>query len=212
MERSRWRILWGLLLVAAGVLFLLQNLELLPPMPLVWPFLFGAAGLGFLVVLLSNLRERWWAAIPGFTLLGLMAMTTLDQAAPELADVWGGALFLGSIGLSFWVVYLTNREHWWAVIPGGVLLTLAVVSTLSDLMEGVDTGGVFFLGLGLTFGLLAVVPTPEGRMRWPLIPAGVLLVMGLLVTASAAALLQYLWPAALILGGLYLLLRALGSE
>ena len=33
---------------------------------------------------------------------------------------WGGALFLGSIGLAFWVIYFVRRDFWWAVIPGGV--------------------------------------------------------------------------------------------
>jgi hypothetical protein len=63
------------------------------------------------------------------------------------------------------------------------------------------------MGLGLTFGLLAILPTPQGRMKWALIPAGVLMVMGLLITASAADLLQFIGPVVLILVGLYLLFR-----
>ncbi len=212
MNRSKQRILWGLLLIAGGTLFLLQNLELLTIAPLIWPFFFGAAGLAFLIVFLSNLREHWWAAIPGFTLLGLMGSTGLEELAPELTDVWSGAFFLGSIGISFWVIYLVNRDHWWAVIPGGVLLTLAAITPLSTTLPGLESGGVLFMGLGLTFALLSLLPTSEGRMKWPLIPAAVLLVMGLLIIASAEALLSYLWPVALILGGLYLLLRALGTR
>jgi hypothetical protein len=212
MERSKRRVLWGLLLVAGGVLFLLQNLELLTITPWIWPFFFGATGLAFLIVFLSNLHEHWWAVIPGFTLLGLMASTSMEQIAPQIADTWDGAFFLGSIGISFWVIYLVNREHWWAIIPGGVLLTLAAITGLPTIMPEAETGGAFFLGLGLTFALLSLLPTSEGRMKWPLIPAGVLLVMGLLVIASAETLLNYLWPVALILGGLYLLLRALSSR
>ena len=37
-------------------------------------------------------------------------------------------MFLGTIGLSFWVIYLTRRDFWWAVIPGGALMTLALVA------------------------------------------------------------------------------------
>ena len=47
-------------------------------------------------------------------------------------------------------------------------------------------------------------------MKWPLIPAGVLLVMGLLMAVAVTELLNYLWPAALILAGGYLLFRAAG--
>jgi len=209
MRQFQVRIVGGILLIAAGVLFLLQNLGIFAVGDYLWPFLFGAGGLVFLYVFLTD-RANWWAIIPGFTLLGLAAMMALNQFVPQVGETWGAALFLGGIGLAFWVVYFTNQEHWWAVIPGGVLFTIALVAGLSSILEGIETGGVFFLGLGLTFALLSFLPTPEGRMKWALIPAGVLLVMGLLITAAATAIINYLWPAALILGGIYLLFRAFG--
>lgn len=209
MRQFQVRIVGGILLIAAGALFLLQNFGIFAVGDYLWPFLFGAGGLVFLYVFLTD-RANWWAIIPGFTLLGLAAMMALNQFVPQVGETWGAALFLGGIGLAFWVVYFTNREHWWAVIPGGVLFTIALVAGLSSILEGIETGGVFFLGLGLTFALLSFLPTPEGRMKWALIPAGVLLVMGLLITAAATAIINYLWPAALILGGLYLLFRAFG--
>jgi hypothetical protein len=46
-------------------------------------------------------------------------------------------------------------------------------------------------------------------MKWPLIPAGVLLAMGLLVTAAAAELLKYVGPAAMVLVGLCMIVRVL---
>lgn len=103
-------------------------------------------------------------------------------------------------------------KNWWAIIPGGVMLTLALIAGLASVLEGIETGGVFFLGLGLTFGLLSFVPTPQGRMKWALIPAAVLLVMGLLLGAAASPFLNYLWPVALILLGLYHIFRTLISR
>ncbi|MBL7064252.1 MAG: hypothetical protein ISS49_08630 [Anaerolineae bacterium] len=211
MRRFEVHVVGGILLIAAGILFLLQNLGILAVGAYLWPFIFGAGGLVFLYVFLTN-RANWWAVIPGFVLLSLAAMMALDQFAPQIGETWGGALFLGGIGLAFWVVYFTGRERWWAVIPGGVLLTVGLVTGLSSVLEGVETGGVLFLGLGLTFALLSFLPTPEGRMKWALIPAGVLLVMGLLITAAATAIINYLWPAALILAGLYLLFRTFISS
>jgi hypothetical protein len=203
-------VIGGILLVAAGILLLLQALGLLAGgLDLLWVLLFGAGGAVFVYVFLVN-RANWWAVIPGFVLLSLAALMAFDWLAPELGGDWEGALFLGGIGLAFWVVYLASRENWWAVIPGGVLLTLALVVGLSSGLEGVEVGGVFFLGLGLTFGLLSLVRTPEGRMKWALIPAAVLLVMGLLITATATAVLKYVWPAALVLVGLYLIVRTFG--
>jgi hypothetical protein len=157
-------------------------------------------------------RAHWWALIPGFTLLGLAALIGLEWLFPTVGDAVGGAVFLGGVGLSFWAVYLVRREHWWAVIPGGVMFTLALVAALSPVAEGPAGGGVFFLGLGLTFGLLSVVPTPQGRLKWALIPAAVMLVMGVLLIAAATPLLVYLGPAALVLVGLILLFRAVAAR
>lgn len=207
MKRFDVRIVGGILLIVAGILFLLQTLGILAGANAIfWALLFGAGGLVFLYLYLAN-RDHWWPLIPGLALLSLGAIIGLDRFAPRVGEAWGGVLVLGAIGLAFWVIYFANREHWWAVIPGGVLFTLAVVAGVSSFVGEAGTGAIFFLGLGLTFGLLSFLPTKQGRMKWMLIPAVVLLAMGLLTTAVAAEMLQYIGPAALILVGLYLALR-----
>ena len=201
----------AILLIVVGILLLLQNFGILVGVvALIWSLIFGVGGLIFLYMFLTN-RTQWWAIIPGFTLLGLAALIALDQFLPRVGDVLGGTILLGGIGLAFWVIYFLNREHWWAVIPGGVMFTVALVAGLDAVFEGLEMGGVVLLGIGLTFGLLSLLPTPQGRMRWALIPAAVLLVMGLLITAATTGILEYLWPAALILAGLYLLFRMFRS-
>ncbi|MGA9349039.1 MAG: hypothetical protein WBW48_09575 [Anaerolineae bacterium] len=207
MKRFDVRAVGGILLIVVGILLLLQGFEILGVVvALIWALVFGAAGLVFLYVFLTD-RANWWAAIPGFGLLGIAALIALDEFWPQVGDAVGGALFLGGIGLAFWVIYFINRKHWWAVIPGGVMFTLALVAGLESVFEGAEMGGVFFLGLGLTFGLLSFAPTPHGRMKWALIPAAVLLVMGLLITAITTGFLDVLFAAALILVGLYFLFR-----
>jgi purine-cytosine permease-like protein len=67
-----------------------------------------------------------------------------------------------------------------------------------------QTGGIFFLGLGLTFLLLAVLAS----LQWAYIPGVILLVMGVLLGYSQfTGLLNYVWPAALILVGLLLIFQ-----
>jgi hypothetical protein len=119
-----------------------------------------------------------------------------------------GVIMLGAIGLAFLLVYLVNRDNWWAIIPAGVMGTLAVISGLSQVLTGFETGGIFFLGLGLTFALVAILPTPEGQMRWAFIPAGILFMIGLLLTAATSSLSGIIWPLALILFGLFFVWRA----
>ena len=209
MKRIDLRILWGTLLIAAGVLYLLQNFEVIRSgVALFWAVLFGLAGASFLAFFVVN-RAQWWALLPGWSLVSVSALISLDQFAPPLAQAWGGSLFLGGAGLGFWLVYLVNRANWWAIIPGGVLMTLAVVAGVEATDNGPATGGIFFLGLGLTFTAVALLPTPQGRMRWAFIPASILTTMGLLILAAAEKLLGYLWPIALIAVGVYLVYRTL---
>ena len=119
------------------------------------------------------------------SLLGSLSGRAATQPRPHgVVGAWVGAMFLGMIGLAFWIVYLTNHDHWWAIIPGGVMLTLAAVSAVAPFAGGFATGGLFFLGMGLTFALVGVIPTPQGRMTWAFIPAAVMGIMGLLVIAA----------------------------
>jgi hypothetical protein len=207
MKRIETSIVVGLVLIGAGLLFLLQNLGVLGPVQgLIWALLFAVGGGAFLMAF-ARVPARWWALIPGSALLSLGVLIGSQEVAPALAGPWGGTLFLGGIGLGFGAIYLAGRERWWALIPGGTLLTLAAVAGLSENFKGADLGWVFFLGLALTFGLIAIVPAPQGRMRWALFPAGVLLLLALAGFSGGA--LEVTWPVVMILGGVYLAYRAL---
>ncbi len=191
----------GALLVALGVLFLLQNFIFANIANLVWLIVFGVAGLVFLYVFAVN-QEHWWAVIPGFVLLGLAAVIGFGDRLGN----WGGALFLGSIGLAFWVIFLVRHDFWWAVIPAGTLTTLAFVAALAERLPDMASGGLFFLGLAATFGLVYLLSGPV-RQRWALIPAAVLAALGILLTLSLGGLINYIWALALIGVGVYLLTR-----
>jgi hypothetical protein len=200
------RMAWGFLLILGGVLFLLENLNVISISGLFWALLFALAGLAFLSTFFSD-RAAWWAILPGVIFLSLGGLIAMGVLAPGLADSLGGGFFLGGISLAFWLVYLVDRRNWWAVIPGGVLATIAVVAGLGDRAPGMETGGIFFMGLGLTFALLGVLPNPGVNLRWAFIPAGILIVFGVLIAAASSNIVNYVWPVLMILGGLYLLLR-----
>ena len=207
----RWlesRILWGSLLILGGVIFLLQNLGIFSAGSLFWATLLGLAGIFFLSIFIQN-RGNWWALMPGFTLLGIAISIGLKWLLPYYGEVWSGAIVLAGIGLGFLAVYLVERQNWWALIPAGVMITLTVIVGLEQRLPEFVMAAIFFVGLGLTFSLIASLPNPRGDMRWAWIPAGILFLVGLVLLTTAVNLLLYLWPVGLILIGGYLLLRGL---
>jgi hypothetical protein len=202
------RIFWGVLLIVGGVLFLLQSLFGIQLGGLFWSIVFVLGGLFFLSIFFAN-RAHWWAIIPGFTLIGISGTIAAGELFPSYAGTLGGSFVLGAIGLSFLVIYLLNREFWWAIIPCGVLLTLTIVIPLEGVLTDLGFVSLFFLGMALTFAIVAMVPTPEGRMQWPWIPAGILGLMGILFGAFSGAFMAYLVPLALILVGGILIFQTL---
>jgi hypothetical protein len=193
----------GLLLIALGGLFLLGNLGFLGSVATaIWVLLFAVAGVAFLYVFVAD-RGRWWAIIPGFSLLGLASLIGLQAMLPRLGDLVGAPIFLASIGLAFWAVYFVRREFWWAIIPGGVMLSVASLVFVEGFNPPFDTGGIILLGIGVTFAIVAMVDTKQGRMRWAWIPAGVMGFLGVLILAQSVAALRYLWPLFIIGAGLF---------
>ena len=233
----------------AGILMLMDLLGILDSAVLVWPLIFGAAGAAFLTLFFRR-RDNWWAAIPGSVFLGLAAVILIAQLWPGPAADRAGALLFLFMGAGFGAVYLRERGNWWALIPCGVMLTLALVVALPRELQGMPVAAVLFLGLAATFGALSLVPVhtahhpggaavqgaavpgppvpvpplsstavapevsppPEtARMRWPLIPAGVLAVLGLIFGLQATVLLtamDFVVPVVMVLAGLALLIYA----
>lgn len=191
-----WASFPGFTLAALGVLILLpDSLE-----DLGGAIFLGGIALSFWYVYLTDRSGRWWAIIPG----GVMTALSLLIIASSYFDEYSGAIVLGGIGLTFFIVYLTSPvERWWALIPGGVLATLAGMTVAAERFGEFQSAGFFFIGLALTFLLVAVL----AQMRWAYWPALVLGIMGLLGLASLLNFANYIWAIALIAGGGFLIVR-----
>jgi len=197
MKRFDPRIVLGLILLLGGGLLLLQTMGYLKnASDIFWGAAFLVGGVIFLSLLMGG---QWWGVFPGMTLLAL-GVIILSRGRLENFD---GMVLLGGIGIAFWLVYLMDRERWWALIPGGVLSTLAVITVLPERVGAFETGGVFFLGLALTFLLVALA----AGLRWAYYPAAALGVLGVLATMSMMNLANYVWAVVLILAGAFLIFR-----
>lgn len=198
MKNLDFRILIGAALIVLGALMLLQRIGFFPGLlEVFWGVVFLAGAAFFLYRFFLDPRGQWWAAMPGFALAGLAAEALLPRSLGE----WHGLLFLGALGLGFFAVYISGRQRWWAIIPGGVLITLGIVAVLGPKFGIQDSGPIFFAGLGITFLLVAIL----GPRHWAYIPAVVLLVLAALVGSAYANILDFVWPAILIIAGLVLI-------
>lgn len=197
------RILWGILLILTGIVFILDQVGYITIGDYQWAIIIAVGSLAFLSVFIAD-RKQWWALFPGIALLVGATVLILDTTFPEL-DNYEGAIATGGIGLAFLIVFLINFENWWALIPAGVLLSIAVGLGLSGFVPGLDVGGVFLIGLGITFGIIGLLPTQQGRMRWAFIPALVLILIGLFILIASLNLLSLLWALGLIAAGILII-------
>jgi hypothetical protein len=205
MKLTNWRVIVGGLLVLIGLLALLDTLTIIPFAGLLWGIIFGLAGIGFIAYLFGN-RNAWWAVIPGMVFLGLSGVILINTIFPGRGDSISGFLFLGAIGAAFWLVYLMNRNFWWAIIPGGVMGTIAL-TVLVDEFTRFDGGFIVLFGMAVTFALVAILPGLPGNRRWPWIPAGILFIISVLTLFASLNLMSYFWAVLLIGAGLILILR-----
>lgn len=113
-----------------------------------------------------------------------------------------GPAFLGMAALAFWLVFATPRggrsRTGWALLPAGLLTTLAVVAGLDQLLPRWDEGVVFLLGMTATFTAVYLLPKEAGGGRWALWPALAWAAITVLANDPTGGLARWLFPLALI--------------
>lgn len=161
---------------------------------------FGSIALAFWYIYFKDRVARWWAMIPAGVLTALALLVITNLWIEDLS----GLFVLGGIGLTFFIVAITNiQERWWGLIPAGVLSTLAGITVVEERIGEFQTAGIFFLGLAITFLLVALL----AKMKWAYLPALALGIMGVLGLASLLEFANYIWAIALIIIGIFILFR-----
>ena len=74
------------------------------------------------------------------------------------------AFAFGLLGVIFLVTFITDRRQWWALIPGFVLLGVAllIVNGQNEFIPAQQAGALFLFGIGLPFLLIYVAD----RRQW----------------------------------------------
>lgn len=118
-----------------------------------------------------------------------------------------GTVVVPGVGVAFLVAYLVTRRDG-LLIPAGILCGLGTGLVVAA--QGGPEGAVP-LGLGLGFAAITIIDAVLGEgdaAWWPLIPGGILIVVGGSQIAGIRDIGIYLAPVALVVVGLLLLLRS----
>ena len=181
MNINRSNLFWGILMVGGGALALAQQLGYVDQMSetlWTWSFAFISL-LAFIGYAISGWKQ-WGLLFPAGIFGGLAVTIALATNNVDNAAV-ASPLFFGLL-LPFVAAYLTDRtQNWWALIPGGLMLFLALTTLLVDNVGGEWIGSLFLFLIGLSF--FTVYMNDRSR-TWALIVA---YVMGVLSIAPAMA-------------------------
>lgn len=176
MNINRSGLFWGILLIGAGALALAQQMGYIDQLSeTVWMWIFALiSSLALLSYALSGWRQWGWlfpaGVFGGLAVTLALLINNVDNAAVA------SSLFFG-LTIPFVAAYLTDRaRNWWALIPGGVMLFLALTTLLVDSAGGEWVGALFLFLIALSF---LVVYLNDRTRTWALIIAYILAVLGI---------------------------------
>ncbi|HET9588378.1 MAG TPA: hypothetical protein VFO91_06285 [Anaerolineales bacterium] len=189
MNVNKSGLFWGILLIGAGALALAEQMGYTDRFsPQIWIAVFAAISLlGLASYALSGWKQWGWlfpaGIFGGLAITVALATSNVDSAAVA------SSLFFGLL-LPFAAAYLTDRtRNWWALIPGGVMLFLALTTLLVDSAGGEWVGALFLFLIALTF---LVVYLNDRTRTWALIVAYVCAVLSIApMMASGGDLAAY---------------------
>jgi hypothetical protein len=197
MNVNKSGFFWGILLIIFGGLALAGQMGYLDQFPdSVWMWFFAFISLiGFLAYFFGGWKEWGWLFPAG--IFGGLAVTVALATSNVDGAVVGSPLFFGLL-IPFAAAYLTDRaRNWWALIPGGIMLFLAMTTLLVDNVGGEWVGSMFLFLIGLSF---LVVYLGNRTRTWALLVAYIMIVLSI-----APALALFSGDAAAYFGPVFLL-------
>ncbi len=164
---------------------------------------------------MNQKRNEW---IGGLLLIGIGLLFLLNQFfdLPGLESL--AIFFVLGLGLFFLAWGVVTREGG-LMIPGGILTGIGtgivLIAGPLDLGDGDFSGGVFMGAFAMGWVLITIFTAlfTDETQWWPLIPAAIMAIISgaLLIEGPFMVALEWLgklWPLALILGGIAMLLGA----
>ncbi len=157
----------------------------------------------------STKQNRW---IGGAVMIAIGSMLFVAQI---VKDERIGLLLLPALGLLFIVMGIGTRNSG-VMVPGGILsgLGCGLLLVSTGAFNEMTSGAIVLLSLAL--GFIAIIPLVAIATRkiewWPLIPGGIMGVLGGALLAGELglqllAMLGWAWPLILIAVGVYVIFK-----
>ncbi len=181
MKAKYVNVLWGAILIIAGLLFLAQTLGYLDGLsPQLWMAILTVSSLLFLAAYFLAGVQHWGWLFPACISAALAITIALAEAGVDSAAV--GAPIMAGVAAPFVVAFaLRPRENRWALIPAWVMSVLFVIILIAERVPGEAMGTLVLWSIAVPFLAVLVI---DRRQRWALIPAFVLAAVGLIPLLS----------------------------
>src|SRR6266498_3624681 len=177
MNINRSGFFWGILLIGAGALALAGQLGYIErSSPWLWIAVFVMISLAALVSYALSGWKQWGWLFPAGVFAGLAVTVALASSNIDSAIV-ASPIFFGLV-IPFAAAYLKDRSrNWWALIPGGVMVFLALTTLLVNSTKGDEWVGALFLFM-IALSFLMVYLNNRTRL-WALLVAYINAVLGI---------------------------------
>ncbi len=175
-------IFWGLIFIIAGGLILADRLSWIDFSQFstnTWVYIFGAAGLVFLLGYFVSGFRNWGLLFPAL-ILGSIGLTMWLSDRGVEGSILGMPILL-AIAIPFYVGYLLDRKAWPLLIPAWVMTVIAFITWLGDKNQGPLIGALFMFAVTLPFLLVYLL---DRSRWWALIPAWATFILGAVILIS----------------------------
>ena len=184
MQNKFDSLIWGLILIAAGGLFMARNLGYEVDLtPVFWMGVCAVLSAVSFIRYFAGDRKQWGRLMPACQFAAIAVIIGLSEAGVN-GSLLATPLFVGFI-IPFVVAFFTDRQkNYWAVIPAGIFTMLTVTTVIGDRAAGEFFAALVVLTIAAPFFIVYVT---QPKQWWAIIPAGILGSVG--VTALIGALI-----------------------
>ncbi|MFC1492872.1 hypothetical protein ACFL6O_02860 [candidate division KSB1 bacterium] len=203
----------GIALVIIGALFLLHNFFYIDMRAeYIVSIVFLVGSLFFYSQYVPN-KYNVWGLVLGSVCLFIASAIYIGNSYWIREEMIAVVLF-GILGSSFVIGYLRNRHTWGLLIPAGAAYTIGLIVFNEEsylVRYPINSGIIFFAGIGLTFGLLYFMKNEERKLGWAVFPAVGCIVMAAIIgmVDSYYYFEDILFPVVIIAVGLFLVAKSL---